>query len=401
MKRIIAVFLMMCLVFALVACSSSGNKTDTTDTKNDTADTEVAVDTKESETSDTEDTASVPDTEEGKDKVEYVPFDYENNDLSEYVKLGQYENLTVHSSYVPLTDEEFDVIINSLLEQYSTASEITDRAAVSGDTVIANFAGYIDDEFVENTQAEDATIVITESSGYIPGFAEAFIGHEIGEDFSFDIVFPEDYRNSDLAGVTVTFKCKINKIVGDKQVPTIEQFVKDNTTFENTEDFLREYRNYYDMQSYYDDRNSMFAELWPQVTEGAELIKYPENSVEDLFEFSKQVYADAAKTYEVDYDTYLSDYLKITEDDLYARCESYIKEDLVLYSVAKELDALLTKEEYEEAAMGYAKNAGLNSIEEFMDVYGYTEHDLKSSIIWTNVMIELVERSNVVQNEVE
>ena len=385
MKKIIALLLVVAVMISIVSCSNGNNPADT-DPSKDTQDTN---DTNPGDTSGTTDTNVLPDDTE---EFVYVPYDYENNDLSPYIKLGEIYGLKAESSFVPITDEELEMAIEQLLAQYTSLDEITDRPAQSGDTVVANFSGYKGNEAVDNTAADDAVIEISENSGYIPGFAEAFIGHEIGEDFSFNIVFPEDYRSESLRNEEITFYCKITRIVSNINIPDLETFVKQYTTFESVDEFKADYRDYIDYNNENYSLNDVYESLWLQIMDGSEVLGYPEGSVENMMKYSKIIYTEQANDLNIDYETYLGLYLGMTEADLEAKLKDYLKEDLVLYALVQEFGLHLSDEDIQEGARQYAESVGL-SVEEFMTTYNYTEYDLKNALYWQLTMDKVYENA--------
>ena len=50
------------------------------------------------------------------------------------------------------------------------------------------------------------------SNSMIPGFEEAIIGKKIGDEFSINVTFPEDYFKKDLAGKATKFETKLLKV---------------------------------------------------------------------------------------------------------------------------------------------------------------------------------------------
>ena len=82
-----------------------------------------------------------------------------------------------------------------------------DVTAQNGDTVIINFAGYLDGVAFEGGTAESYPLVLG-SGQFVPGFEEQLIGAKKGEERDLNITFPEQYVPS-LAGKDVVFKVKV------------------------------------------------------------------------------------------------------------------------------------------------------------------------------------------------
>ncbi len=312
-------------------------------------------------------------------------FDYENNDLTPYVTLGNYSGLTAELQKTNVTEAELDTEIDNLLSSYGSYEHITDRQVEEGDTVLADYAGYENDVAFDGGTATYQEITASSNSGYIPGFAEAFIGQTPGVEFAFDITFPEDYGNADMAGKEVTFVCTVHAIYGDEYIiPELtDEFVKAEFGYNNTEEFRILFRDSVEEKRAYENESAMYSELWNQIIESSTVIAYPEGEVDRLYNESKAMYQYYAEMYGTDYETFLSSYVGTTDAQLKADAESYVKEDLILYSLMKELNTELTDAEYTE---GRAFLAGLYGMspEEFESYYG--EDAIRATLNWEDAL---------------
>lgn len=84
--------------------------------------------------------------------------------------------------------------------------------AENGDTVVINFAGFLDDgtQFPGGT-AENFPLKLG-SGQFVPGFEDQVVGMQEGEERDINITFPEQYVEG-LAGKSVVFKVKVVDIV--------------------------------------------------------------------------------------------------------------------------------------------------------------------------------------------
>lgn len=362
MKKLLLILLTLSLIIAFTACSKEKAVVDGTDAPSNET-------TQGNGTTDTGASQNPAETEPVADSI--PAFDYLANDLTPYLTLGQYEGLTVYVDIETLTDEEYAAEIEALLSEYAYTPYITeDRASVSGDNLNVNYEGFIDGEAVNNTAAEGDVISITENSGYIPGFVEGFLGHKVGEEFSFDVTFPEDYGNASLAGVTVTFKCSINGIYDgtDTVLPTLEEFVADYTDFESADAFNEYYRSYIDAQLYTQAMSTVYENLWAQIIESTTYHSTPADEVERIYQMHVESYKQYAEMYGVDYETFLTQYVGLDDAGLRAMSQAYVQEDMTLYQLVKELEVEVTDEELNAGCELYAEQYGV-TVEEFLSYY--------------------------------
>ena len=82
--------------------------------------------------------------------------------------------------------------------------------AKDGDTVIINFAGFLDGEQFPGGTAESYPLTLG-SGQFVPGFEEQLIGAKVGEERDVKITVPENYY-PELAGKDVVFKVTVVEI---------------------------------------------------------------------------------------------------------------------------------------------------------------------------------------------
>ena len=103
--------------------------------------------------------------------------------------------------------------------------EKVDRAARSEDRVNIDFSGTLNGELFPGGQAKDYTLVLG-GGGMLPEFEAAAIGMKAGETKSFDLTFPDDYRNEELAGKKVNFSITLNRVEAPKLPEVDAEFAK-------------------------------------------------------------------------------------------------------------------------------------------------------------------------------
>ena len=130
--------------------------------------------------------------------------------LEPKVELGEYTNLGLKKDKVKVSKEEVKERIDALLNEYADL-EVKDGSVCNGDIAIIDFKGMKDGVAFEGGTAENYSLTIG-SKTFIPGFEEAIIGMNKGEEKDIDLTFPEDYMSEELKGQKVVFKVKVNEI---------------------------------------------------------------------------------------------------------------------------------------------------------------------------------------------
>lgn len=87
----------------------------------------------------------------------------------------------------------------------------SNAGAQNGDTVIIDFAGFLDGVQFEGGTATGFPLKLG-SGQFVPGFEEQLIGAEKGESRDVNIIFPQNYY-PELAGKAVVFKVTVQDIV--------------------------------------------------------------------------------------------------------------------------------------------------------------------------------------------
>jgi len=86
-----------------------------------------------------------------------------------------------------------------------------DAGAKKGDTVVIDFAGFLDGVQFEGGTAKSYPLVLG-SGQFVPGFEDQLIGSKKGEERDVNITFPKQYVPN-LAGKDVVFKVKVVDII--------------------------------------------------------------------------------------------------------------------------------------------------------------------------------------------
>lgn len=127
------------------------------------------------------------------------------------VTLGNYKGLNVQVPEAKLPDGALDRALQTIAEAKSNLQTVSGRAVASGDTVLMDFECYVDDKLVEGGKAEGLLLEIKEGN-FIEGFCEQLVGKEAGSKSEVKATFPDNYRNTELAGKNANFKVDIKEI---------------------------------------------------------------------------------------------------------------------------------------------------------------------------------------------
>ena len=150
-----------------------------------------------------------------------------------------YKGFEIEKKSTEVTDELVDEEINKVRERNSRLVEVEGRAAKKGDTAVIDFEGFVDGEAFEGGKAEGYSLALG-SGNFIPGFEEQVEGHEVGEEFTITVNFPDDYQAENLKGKEAQFKIKLHELK-EKELPKVDDdFVKDVSDKDTLDEYKEE-----------------------------------------------------------------------------------------------------------------------------------------------------------------
>lgn len=123
-----------------------------------------------------------------------------------------------------VTAEDVDKTLEILRKQRVTYAD-ADRAAQKEDRVVIDFLGKKDGVPFAGGEAKDYPMVLGKGT-LLPEFEAAIEGCTAGASKTFDLTFPADYGNADLAGQTVQFDLNVKQVQGPVIPELTEEFVK-------------------------------------------------------------------------------------------------------------------------------------------------------------------------------
>ncbi len=321
-------------------------------------------------------------------------YDY---DLSEYVTVGEYKGLDSSYETVEVTQEDLDVAIGGVLAAAAKADKVTTGVAVIGDKVNIDFNGTVDGKAFDggSAKAQDLTLG---SGSMIPGFEDQIVGEKIGSTFTIDVTFPEDYHAENLKGTKAKFEITINYKEGDPIMPEFnESFVKNNSQYSTMEEYMKELEKNVREAKEGQEKARVQTEIWTKVIESSEVIKYPEVELKRKIDQNYEYYKSYASYYEMEFPEFLNTYLGMTEEEFedYVNQQSEVicKQEMVLYTIARNEGIEVSKEEYDKGLKTMLEKEGFSSMDEFEAAYGepFEEFAGKENIIITLLLEKVME----------
>ena len=135
------------------------------------------------------------------------------------VDLGDYRSIPLEVEEVEVGEEDIEDALKELQEQYAERVPV-DRPAQLSDFAVLDVDGTIDDRVVLKVDQQEYELR-EDGESPIADFAERLVGMSTGEERSFDLTFPEDYDDEDLADQEVSFVVRLHELQ-EKHRPAVD-----------------------------------------------------------------------------------------------------------------------------------------------------------------------------------
>ena len=151
-------------------------------------------------------------------------------------QLGEYKELEVGRREVEVSDEALNAELDRLRER-SARLDTVERPAASGDFVVMDYRGTIDDEPFAGGEGRDQMVELG-SGRLVPGFEDQLDGAAAGDERTVTVTFPDDYPATELAGQEAQFAVSVKEVKA-KELPALDDDLAAEAGFD-TLDELRE-----------------------------------------------------------------------------------------------------------------------------------------------------------------
>ena len=154
------------------------------------------------------------------------------------VDLRDYQSLRVPMETTEITDERVEEAIQGARRRHGELADV-DRAAQAGDVLRCTLVMRRGDEVLSGGDAEERELELDREQ-VIPAIVDGVLGLTAGESRTFETILPEDYRQEELRGATVTIDVTVHA-VRERALPPEDDSLAVLDGHGTTLDELREY----------------------------------------------------------------------------------------------------------------------------------------------------------------
>jgi trigger factor len=173
--------------------------------------------------------------ERGKDLIFKVSFEVKPD-----VEIVDYKGVQLKNERQEIGQAEVDKALDDIRQGQSSLVDIEQpRPLAEDDLALVDYRSTLAGNAVDGGAASNYLMEVKREH-FIPGFVDQLVGLEMGQEKEFDITFPAEYPNTELAGKEVHFYFKLHQIKERKLPEVTDEFAKAVSPFQTAEELIKE-----------------------------------------------------------------------------------------------------------------------------------------------------------------
>ena len=290
------------------------------------------------------------------------PFSYKITvDLMPKVELGDISKITVKKQKTEVGDEKVEQTIKHLSESHRK-EKLVNRTVQNKDLAEIDLQLLLDNVPIEGGNTNGHKVIIGEPY-YIPDFDKKLIGMKADEKKEFEVNFPKEHYNKNLAGKMVKCKVKI-KSVFERELPKIDDnFAKMLGKFKDLTDLKKQIKENLFKEQELKEKTRQELEILDEIIKISTFEEIPETLIkEEVKKMISELQANLANQ-GIKFDDYISHLKKSTEElqkDFLPQAEKRVKTALAMseyaYKNKMAIDEKQIKDEIKKMLSQYPDN---------------------------------------------
>ena len=291
------------------------------------------------------------------------------------IELGEYKGITVEKAVYTVTDKDIDEQLEALRRKGARAVSV-DRPAELGDTVVMDFLGSVDGVPFDGGAGEDFDLKLG-SGQFIPGFEDALVGHNAGEEFDINVKFPEDYHMDELKGKDAVFHIKLSDVTREELPEISDELVEDYSEYKTVDEYREAMKKQLEETNKNKENSETENRIFQKILD-ITTAEIPEIMIENKIDKQIQEFESRILSQGINLETYLK-YTATSMEDFRAnylpRATDEVKLRLALEKIAKLENVTVTDEEMQTGIEGLAAqyNMPVNKVKRLIPYQAYME----------------------------
>lgn len=308
---------------------------------------------------------------------------------SDYVKLCDYKGVEATKVMFEITDAQVQEEIEMYLYDEATYDAVTDRGVEMGDYVNLDYIATWEGKELEDYSSEDDDIMVGEGYVYTE-VEEALIGMKTGEEKTVEVTLTEEYADVDDVGKELSVKVTVNEISVENIPEYNEEYVKEYTDFDTTEEYEKYIRQELQEATEEEYKSVAVEEIMAYIVDNSEFDGYPQ----ELYDLCKENYDSSNEYYASMWGMELEEYLDmygLDEKTQQQEIVDNVNYELVIGAIAQAEGIKCTDKEISDFIKDIYEDYGYESEEEFSE--DYTDEDVGYEIVYEKVIDFLYENA--------
>ncbi|MCK6545582.1 trigger factor [Myxococcota bacterium] len=257
------------------------------------------------------------------------------------IEVKTYKGVEVVRKTRLVTDPEVDAELKQLREKAAVIEAVTDRKDVQkGDLVVVDFFGFINGETFKGGKGINYTVEVGAGT-MIPGFEDALVGAELGEQKIFTLNYPKGDGPEEVRGKDVEWKVDIKEIK-KKILPELDdEFAKDLGDYDTIDQLKAKIRENLATRNDAKSRRMIKESVLEKLVE-TNPVSVPPVMVERQLDY---LLSDAMRMVEQSKDPALKQAIERVRADSRGRAEKQVAGMMILEAIAKAENVEITDAE--------------------------------------------------------
>lgn len=274
-----------------------------------------------------------------------------------------YQGVELKNERQEIGPEQVDAAVEELRATQAKLVDLAEERGLElGDLALVDYSSTLDGENVDGGAATNYLMEVR-AEHFIPGFVDNLVGLKGGEEKEFDIEFPADYPNQELAGKQVHFSFKLHQIKIKELPPLDDDLAKAVSPFSSLEELRKELQDRLETNEERRVREQVAIKIIDKLLPQVEQAAVPRALHQDRTNIELRRRLQQLEQAGINPERYLADrnisqQQWVTELSVMGMLESRV--EILLNSIATQENLHPSEEELEELLQAEARNRGVS-----------------------------------------
>ncbi len=320
------------------------------------------------------------------------------------IKLGKYKELKIKKEKQDTSSKEFKEKLEKTVEELRRmrSSEVlkNDGVIEDGDKADIDLDLFINGVPLENGSYKNFKEEVKKER-FIPGYYEQIIGLKVGDEKEFELTFPEDYFEKNLANKKVLFKIKINAI-NKIELPELNDDFAKVLKFDTLDALKKQLEQNIIQEDSNKDDEKLSVKMLEEIGKDSKISEIPARLI--LMETKKMVNELKSNIEQsgMDFENYKASIKKSEEElqeEFKPKAEERLKISLIIEKIAEEEKIDVTEEELnkelEAARVHYSSHPDFETIKQNLE---HPEYQTQVKRVLKNEkVIKFLKEKNIIE----